>query len=45
MAIPGRPSARLTHDLELITGQRLLHFSILKETTTPLAKRTGKQLT
>jgi hypothetical protein len=32
MAIPGKPSARLTHDLKLITGQRLLRFSILKET-------------
>jgi hypothetical protein len=32
MAIPGKPSARLTHYLELVTGQRLLRFSILKET-------------
>jgi hypothetical protein len=35
MAIPGKPSARLTLDLKLITGQRLLRFSILKETPTP----------
>jgi hypothetical protein len=38
MAIPEKPSARLTHHLRLITGQRLLRFSILKETpTTPQA--------
>jgi hypothetical protein len=30
-------SARLTHDLKLITGQRSLRFSILKET--PVALR------
>jgi hypothetical protein len=34
MAIPGKPSARLTHHLELIIGQRVLRFSILKETPT-----------
>jgi hypothetical protein len=34
MAIPGKPSARLTHNLKLITGQRCLRFSILKETPT-----------
>jgi hypothetical protein len=32
MAVPENPSARLTHHLKLITGQRLLRFSILKET-------------
>jgi hypothetical protein len=32
MAIPGKPSARLTHHLKLIIGQRFLRFSILKET-------------
>jgi hypothetical protein len=32
MAVPGNPSARLTHHLKLITGQRFLRFSILKET-------------
>jgi hypothetical protein len=39
MAIPGKPSARLTpplrglnHGLKLITGQRFLRFSILKQT-------------
>jgi hypothetical protein len=31
MAVPGKPSARLTRDLKLITGQRLLRFSILKD--------------
>jgi hypothetical protein len=35
MAIPGKPSARLTFDLKLITGQRPLRFSILEETPTP----------
>jgi hypothetical protein len=35
MAIPGKPSARLTLDLKLITGQRPLRFSILEETPTP----------
>jgi hypothetical protein len=40
MAIPGKPSARLTHYLRLITGQRLLRFSILKETPTP--RQNGK---
>jgi hypothetical protein len=35
MAIPGKPSARLTHHLKLVTGQRFLRFSILKETPTP----------
>jgi hypothetical protein len=34
MAIPGRPSARLTRYLKLIIGQGLLRFSILKETPT-----------
>ncbi len=34
MAIPGKPSARLTHDLKLVTRQRFLRFSILKETPT-----------
>jgi hypothetical protein len=34
MVIPGKPSARLTHDLTLITGQRFVRFSILKETPT-----------
>jgi hypothetical protein len=34
MAICGKPSARLTHYLKLITGQRSLRFSILKETLT-----------
>jgi hypothetical protein len=41
MAIPGKPSARLTHllwglthHLKLITAQRSLRFSILKETPT-----------
>jgi hypothetical protein len=38
MAIPGKPSARLNLDLKLIAGQRLLRFSILKETPTPLAR-------
>jgi hypothetical protein len=38
MAISGKPSARLTLDLKLITGQRLLRSSILKETPTPLLK-------
>jgi hypothetical protein len=38
MAIPRKPSARLTHYLKLITGQRLLRFSILKETSvTPIS--------
>jgi hypothetical protein len=32
MAIPGKPSARLTPHLKLIIGQRFLRFSILKET-------------
>jgi hypothetical protein len=32
MVIPGKPSARLTRRLKLITGQRLLRFSILKGT-------------
>jgi hypothetical protein len=32
MAISGKPSACLTHHLKLIIGQRLLRFSILKET-------------
>jgi hypothetical protein len=32
MVIPGKPSARLTHDLKLIIGKRLLRFLILKET-------------
>jgi hypothetical protein len=32
VAIPGKPSARLNHDVRLITGQRFLRFSILKET-------------
>jgi hypothetical protein len=32
MAIPGKPSARLTHHPKLIIGQRLLRFSILRET-------------
>jgi hypothetical protein len=39
MAVPGKPSARLSyllwgliHHLKLIAGQRLLRFSILKET-------------
>jgi hypothetical protein len=32
MAILGKPSARLIRDLKLITGQRFLRFSILKET-------------
>jgi hypothetical protein len=27
VVIPGSPSARLTHDLKLNTGQRLLRFS------------------
>jgi hypothetical protein len=40
LAIPGKPSARLTLDLKLITGQRLLRFSILKETPTP--RQNGK---
>jgi hypothetical protein len=31
MVIPGKPSARLSHHLKLITGHRLLRFSILKE--------------
>jgi hypothetical protein len=35
MVIPGKPSARLTHYVKLITGQRLLRFSILKGTPTP----------
>ena len=34
VVIPGRPSARLNHDLELNTGRRLLRFSILKGTPT-----------
>jgi hypothetical protein len=34
MAIPGNPSARLTLYLKLIMGQRILRFSILKETPT-----------
>jgi hypothetical protein len=32
VAILGKPSARLNHGLKLITGQRFLRFSILKET-------------
>jgi len=32
VVIPGKPSARLTHYSMLNTGQRLLRFSILKET-------------
>jgi hypothetical protein len=32
MAIPGKPSARLTLYLRLATRQRFLRFSILKET-------------
>jgi hypothetical protein len=32
MAIPRKPSARLTHDLKRNTGQRLLRFSVLRET-------------
>ncbi len=40
MAIPRKPSARLTHDLKLITRQRSLRFSILKETPTP--RQNGK---
>jgi hypothetical protein len=32
MAIPGKPSARLTRHVKLIVGQRFLRFSILKET-------------
>jgi hypothetical protein len=32
VAIPGKPSARLTHYLTLIAGQRFLRFSIFKET-------------
>jgi hypothetical protein len=32
MAIPGKPSARLNHNLKLITRQRSLRFSILEET-------------
>jgi hypothetical protein len=32
MVIPGKPSARLTQHLKLVTRQRFLHFSILKET-------------
>jgi hypothetical protein len=41
MAIPENPSARLTHHLELITGQRLLRFSILKET--PMTPRRASE--
>jgi hypothetical protein len=33
MAIPWKPSARLTHQVKLITRQRLLRFSTLKETS------------
>jgi hypothetical protein len=40
MAIPRKPSARLTQYVKLITGQRLLRFSILKETPTP--RQNGK---
>jgi hypothetical protein len=32
MAVPRNPSARLTHHPKLVTGQRFLRFSILKET-------------
>jgi hypothetical protein len=32
MAFPGKPSTRLTHHLKLVTRQRFLRFSILKET-------------
>ncbi len=32
MAIPGKPSARLDHHRKLVTRQRFLRFSILKET-------------
>jgi hypothetical protein len=32
VAIPGKPSARLTHHLRLVTRQRFLRYSILKET-------------
>jgi hypothetical protein len=42
MAIPGKPSARLTHHLKLVTRQRFLRFSILKATPTPLARSSGK---
>jgi hypothetical protein len=34
MAISGKPSARLTRRLKLVTRQRFLRFSILKETPT-----------
>jgi hypothetical protein len=38
MAVPGKPSARLTYHLKLVTRQRFLRFSILKETpATPQA--------
>jgi hypothetical protein len=33
MAISRKPSARLTHHLKLVTRQRFLRFSILKETS------------
>jgi hypothetical protein len=42
MAIPRKPSARLTRHLKLITGQRLLRFSILKET--PMAPQAQEWL-
>jgi hypothetical protein len=32
VVIPGSPSARLTRGLKLNTGQRLLRFSVLRET-------------
>jgi hypothetical protein len=32
MAIPRKPSARLTHGLMRATGQRFLRFSVLGET-------------
>jgi hypothetical protein len=41
MVIPGKPSARLTRHLKVISGQRLLRFSILKET--PMAPQKGTE--
>jgi hypothetical protein len=41
MAIPGKPSARLDEYRTLITGQRFLRFSILKETPMAPACKAG----
>jgi hypothetical protein len=43
VVIPGKPSARLNSGLKLVTGQRSLRFSILKETpVAPLKSETER---